>query len=120
MATPEKTDAGDGIERPSSIVGADGPDKTVEAFSDPVHLDRNRFSVLGAVGIHWSSTASPLAICSTLQLVIGVGGSPFYFWAFIVAACFQFMVALSLAELASVYPHTSGMSPFTRRNLYMC
>ncbi|KAM5349035.1 hypothetical protein ACJ41O_008858 [Fusarium nematophilum] len=83
--------------------------------SEPIHLRRNRFSVLSAVGIHWSSTASPLAICSTLQLVIGVGGSPFYFWAFIVAAFFQFLVALSLAELASAYPHTSGQAYWTSK-----
>lgn len=90
---------------------AESSSSTVEhvgQVSEPVHLDRTRFSVLGAVGIHWSSTAAPLSICSSLQLVIGVGGSPFYFWAFCAAAFFQFTVALSLAELASAYPHTSG------------
>jgi len=81
----------------------------VAGLSEPVHLDRKRFSVWAAVGIQWSTTAAPLAILSSLQLVIGVGGSPFYFWAFVVAAVFQFMVAMSLAELASSFPHTAGM-----------
>lgn len=88
-------------ESASSLVG-------VGQTSEPIHLDRNRLSVLAAVGIQWSSSAAPLTICSSLQLVMGVGGSPFYFWAFCVAAFFQFTVALSLAELASSYPHTSG------------
>ncbi|KAH7115455.1 putative amino acid transporter [Dactylonectria estremocensis] len=60
--------------------------------SEPIHLDGNRFS-----------------------LVISAGGSPFYFWAFIVAATFQLMVALSLAELASAYPHTSGQAYWASR-----
>ncbi|KAH7137801.1 amino acid/polyamine transporter I [Dactylonectria macrodidyma] len=90
-------------ESTSSIAGAG-------QISEPIALDHDRFSVLGAVGIYWSSTAAPLSICSSLQLVMGVGGSPFYFWAFCVAAFFQFTVALSLAELASAYPHTSGQA----------
>ncbi|KAH7115464.1 putative amino acid transporter [Dactylonectria estremocensis] len=90
-------------ESASSLVG-------VGQTSEPIHLDRNRLSVLAAVGIQWSSSAAPLTICSSLQLVMGVGGSPFYFWAFCVAAFFQFTVALSLAELASSYPHTSGQA----------
>ncbi|KAE8397501.1 amino acid/polyamine transporter I [Aspergillus pseudonomiae] len=60
------------------------------------------------IGIQFSVTAPPLAIASYTTLITGVGGSPFYFWGFLVAVLGQTLVAVSLAELASAYPHTSG------------
>ncbi|KAM6510378.1 hypothetical protein FSOLCH5_010818 [Fusarium solani] len=110
MSATEKNPLPDDIKPQRTAESSSSTVEHVGQVSEPVHLDRTRFSVLGAVGIHWSSTAAPLSICSSLQLVIGVGGSPFYFWAFCAAAFFQFTVALSLAELASAYPHTSGQA----------
>ncbi|KAH6616048.1 amino acid permease-domain-containing protein [Chaetomium sp. MPI-SDFR-AT-0129] len=110
MSVADKTPCVNGAEKSRPAERSTSTIVCDEQASEPIHLDRNWFSVLGAVGIHWSSSASRLAICSCLQLTPGAGGSPFYFWAFCVAAFFQFMVALSLAELASSFPHTSGQA----------
>ncbi|KAJ5979992.1 amino acid transporter [Penicillium waksmanii] len=75
---------------------------------DATQLDQNRFNIWSTIGIQFSVTAAPLAIVSYTTLITGVGGSPFYFWGFLVAAIGQILVAVSLAELASAYPHTSG------------
>ncbi|KAF4435959.1 amino acid transporter [Fusarium acutatum] len=76
--------------------------------SSEVRLNKSSFSMLGAIGVQWGTAAAPLTICANLQLVVGVGGSPFYFWGFVVSSFFQFLLVLSLAELASCFPHTSG------------
>lgn len=72
-------------------------------------LDSARISLWSVVGVQYSITASPIAIGQFLQLVVGAGGSPYFFWGLIVAISGQFLVAFSLAELAASYPHTSGM-----------
>ena len=71
-------------------------------------LDSTRISLWSVVGVQYSITASPIAIGGFLQLVVGAGGSPYFFWGLIVAIFGQFLVAFSLAELAASYPHTSG------------
>ncbi|KAJ5376424.1 hypothetical protein N7509_013310 [Penicillium cosmopolitanum] len=75
---------------------------------ETTQLDRNRFNIWSTIGIQFSVIAPPLAIASYTTLITGVGGSAFYFWGFLVAAIGQTLVAISLAELASAYPHTSG------------
>lgn len=71
---------------------------------------RSRFSVLSAIGIQFSITATPLAVGSYLTFTLGAGGSPFFFYAFLVAAIGQMLVCTSMAEIASVFPHASGQS----------
>lgn len=71
-------------------------------------LYKNRFNLWSTIGIQFSVTAAPLGIAGYTTLITGVGGSPFYFWGFLVAVIGQLLVALSLAELSSAYPHTSG------------
>lgn len=66
---------------------------------------------LTTIGIQFSVTAVRLGIFGYTTLIAGVGGSPFYFWGFLVAAVSQLLVAVSLAELSSAYPHTSGKDP---------
>jgi choline transport protein len=69
---------------------------------------RSRFSVLSAVGIQFSIAATPLAVGSYLTFILGAGGSPFFFYAFLVAAFGQLLVCTSMAEIASAFPHASG------------
>ncbi|KAL4971422.1 amino acid/polyamine transporter I [Aspergillus desertorum] len=76
-------------------------------------LDRSRFSIWSTVGIQFSVTAAPLAIPSYTVMIAGAGGSPFFFWAYLTAALGQMLVAISLAELASAYPDTSGQVYWT-------
>ncbi|KAJ5378201.1 amino acid transporter [Penicillium cataractarum] len=76
-------------------------------------LNNNRFNLWSTIGIQFSVTAAPLGIAGYTTLITGVGGSPFYFWGFLVAVIGQLLVALSLAELSSAYPHTSGQIYWT-------
>lgn len=66
------------------------------------------FSVLSALGVQFSVTGAPLTLGTYLSLTIGVGGSPAYFWGFIMVGFFQLAVGLAVSELASAIPHTSG------------
>ena len=69
---------------------------------------RSRFSILAAIGIQFSISATPLAVGSYLTFTLGAGGSPFFFYAFLVAAIGQMLVCTSMSEIASVFPHASG------------
>jgi choline transport protein len=69
---------------------------------------KSRFSVLSAIGIQYSISATPLAVGSYITFVLGAGRSPFFFYAFCVAAAGQLLVCTSMAEIASVFPHASG------------
>lgn len=69
-----------------------------------------RFSVLAAIGIQFSISATPLAVGGYLTFILGLGGSPYFFYGFLVAAFGQILLCLSLAEIAAVYPHASGKS----------
>jgi amino acid transporter len=60
------------------------------------------------IGIQFAVAAPPLAIPSYTVLIVGAGGSPFFFWAFLLAAAGRMSIAFSLAELASAYPDASG------------
>ncbi|KAE8156559.1 amino acid/polyamine transporter I [Aspergillus tamarii] len=76
---------------------------------DERQLPADRFSLWSTVGVQFSVTGSPFAIGTYLQLVIGAGGSPYFFWCLVVAILGQFLICVSLAELSSVFPHTAGM-----------
>lgn len=69
---------------------------------------KTHFSLLGAIGIQYSLTCAPLAIGFYLSMVIGLGGSPAYFWGFVVTGFFQLFVCLAVSELASAIPHSAG------------
>ena len=66
------------------------------------------FNFFLTLGVTFSVTAVPIAIASYLSLVIGLGGMPFYLYTFLFAGTFQIITCLSVAELASGIPHSSG------------
>ncbi|OQU98455.1 hypothetical protein CLAIMM_04241 [Cladophialophora immunda] len=74
----------------------------------PVVKPKVKFNLLAAIGVQYSITGAPVAIGTYLSLVVGLGGSPAYFWGYILTGFFQFAVALAAAELASAIPHSSG------------
>ena len=69
---------------------------------------RSRFSILSAIGIQYSISATPIAVGSYIIFILGAGGSPFFFWAFVVTVFGNMLVCISMAEIASAYPHASG------------
>ncbi|KAJ6086807.1 hypothetical protein N7467_005721 [Penicillium canescens] len=71
------------------------------------------FHFWSTLGISFSITSVPLSIGTYLSVNIGVGGSPVYFFGYIVAALFNLCICASLAELAAVFPHSSGLLDVT-------
>ncbi|KAH6980624.1 putative amino acid transporter [Ilyonectria sp. MPI-CAGE-AT-0026] len=66
------------------------------------------FGVYSVIGMSYSLSATPMAIGTYLVFTVGVGGSPFFLYCFILTFVFNVISTLSLAELASIYPHASG------------
>lgn len=79
---------------------------------------KSRFNIWSAIGIGFSITATPLAVGVYLVLILGAGGSPFFFYSFLVAAFGQLLVCLCLAEIASAFPHASGMFLLEERKVF--
>ncbi|KAJ9635626.1 hypothetical protein H2204_005800 [Knufia peltigerae] len=66
------------------------------------------FNLWHSLAMNFSITCTPLAIGAYLSLVIGLGGSPYYIWAFLFGSFFQLILGLAVAEIASSIPHSSG------------
>jgi len=80
-------------------------------YSSENGMEQNRshhFNLWSTIGINYSSIAPPLSVGTYLAFNIGVGGGPVYIWGYLLASFFQFFVCLSLAEMASSYPHSTG------------
>ncbi|CDK29505.1 unnamed protein product [Kuraishia capsulata CBS 1993] len=75
-------------------------------------LERN-FDIWGVVGVVYSSIATPLTLGTYLSTVIGVGGAPFFFYSYLFTGFFCLLTAYSIAEMASVNPHSSAMVYWT-------
>jgi hypothetical protein len=73
-------------------------------------LDDERFSLWSVLGVQYTTSATPLSICGFMQFTLAVGGSPFFFWGFLVVVVLQGLLVLSFAELGSSFPHVAGMS----------
>ncbi|KIM92611.1 hypothetical protein OIDMADRAFT_36482 [Oidiodendron maius Zn] len=100
----------DTILKRSTSTSAPTTDKITPGEVIPV-TDSNfaqRFNLLSTLGISFSITATPLGIGTYLSVVIGVGGSPVYFYGYLVAVGLNLLVCISLAEIAAVHPHASG------------
>ncbi|CDK27138.1 unnamed protein product [Kuraishia capsulata CBS 1993] len=71
-------------------------------------LEQN-FDIWGVVGIVNGSIATPLTLGTYLSTVIGVGGAPFFFYAYLFAGFFCLTTAFCISEMASVHPHSSAL-----------
>ncbi|CDK28005.1 unnamed protein product [Kuraishia capsulata CBS 1993] len=75
-------------------------------------LEKN-FDIWGVVGIVYGSIGTPLTLGTYLSTVIGVGGAPFFFYAYLFAGFFCLLTAYSMSEMASVHPHSSALVYWT-------
>ena len=66
------------------------------------------FNLWSTLGIAFSLTSTPIAIGTYLSVIIGVGGSPVFFFGYLLAGSMDLLVCLSLAEMAAVLPNSSG------------
>lgn len=72
-----------------------------------VHVEQP-FSTLTAIGIGYGTTNSACGVLSIVASATAMGGSPLFFWGYIAMALVGLAVAVSLGELASMYPHPGG------------
>ncbi|TVY39738.1 Choline transport protein [Lachnellula subtilissima] len=76
------------------------------------HVDTPRpekpFQLWSTLGIAFSITSTPIAIGTYLSVSVGVGGSPVFFFGYILAVTMNLLVCASLAEMAAVFPHSAG------------
>lgn len=87
--------------------------ESVQERSVSLSPDLNRqkpFRLWSTLAIQSSISATPLAIGSYLSTVIGVGGSPVYFFGYILASVMSLLICASLSEIAAVFPHATGKS----------
>lgn len=88
-----------------------GSDSEVAGSKVPCSIaPQVHFRLWQTLGMNFSITCAPLCIGAYLALIIGLGGSAFYIWGFLVAAIFQLITCVALAEIASAIPHSSGTS----------
>lgn len=72
-----------------------------------------RFSLWSTIAFQFSLICSSIAIGTYLNTVVGVGGSPFLIYGYILAVGCDLVICFSLAELASAYPHSSAQVHWT-------
>ncbi|KAK5031821.1 hypothetical protein LTS07_004442 [Exophiala sideris] len=105
----EPTDSGIKAVGPVSEEGSNGPMEV--KIGESHHVDvklKQKFSIWSTLGVSYSATSAPIAIGTYLSVVVGVGGSPVFFFGFILCSIFAIMICLVLAEMSAVYPHSSG------------
>ena len=105
----EPTDSGIKPVGPVSEEGSNGPMEV--KIGESHHVDvklKQKFSIWSTLGVSYSATSAPIAIGTYLSVVVGVGGSPVFFFGFILCSVFAMMICLVLAEMSAVYPHSSG------------
>jgi hypothetical protein len=68
------------------------------------------FRLWSTLGMQFSVSSTPLSIGTYLSFVIGIGGSPVFFFGYLLSCVMGMCICLSLAEIAAVYPHASGWS----------
>ncbi|KAG6009019.1 hypothetical protein E4U21_003350 [Claviceps maximensis] len=66
------------------------------------------FTTLSAIGIGYGTTNTAVGLLLVLGTTIPLGGSPLFFWGFLVMIVIALATATSLAELASAMPHAGG------------
>lgn len=67
-----------------------------------------KITVWSALGVAYSATCAPIAILIFLSLTIGTGGSPVFIYSYIISTIMNMFVCISLAEMSSARPHSSG------------
>ena len=73
-------------------------------------LKTSRFDMFSCIAIQYAATLPPLSVALYASLITAAGGSSFYFWGYLGGFVGQMFMALSLAEISSCFPHSSGKS----------
>ncbi|KAK1471417.1 hypothetical protein CTAM01_16517 [Colletotrichum tamarilloi] len=101
-AMPEKAD-NEATEHGSIVHG----DVTVQTMKP--------FTTLSALGIGYGTTNTAIGLLLVFGSTLPMGGSPLFFWGFLVMAFVGLATATTLAELASAMPHPGGQYIWVHR-----
>ncbi|KAK2600192.1 hypothetical protein QQS21_005066 [Conoideocrella luteorostrata] len=92
-----------------------GENKTsIEAGQSHVRNDKltiqtqKPFTTLSAIGVGYGTTNTAIGLLLVLGSTIPMGGSPLFFWGFLLMIIVALATAVTLAELASAMPHPGG------------
>ncbi|KZZ87666.1 choline transport protein [Moelleriella libera RCEF 2490] len=66
------------------------------------------FGTLSAIGVGYGTTNTAVGLLLVLGSTIPFGGTPLFFWGFLLMIVVALATAISLAELASAMPHPGG------------
>lgn len=97
--------------RPSTQIGTSG-ETTVAPYGTTGHIKRD-ISGLSMVSLAFNICNSWAALASSFAVAISAGGTFTVIYGIMVVAAVYFAVALTLAELASVYPTAGGQYHFS-------
>ncbi|KAH6880033.1 amino acid/polyamine transporter I [Thelonectria olida] len=73
------------------------------------------FTTLSALGIGYGTTNTAVGLLLVLGSTLPMGGSPLFFWGFLLMAGVGLATATTLAELASAMPHPGGQYIWVNR-----
>ncbi|KAG6212221.1 hypothetical protein E4U35_008175 [Claviceps purpurea] len=86
-----------------------GPENEGIIHNEKLNIQTQKpFNTLSAIGIGYGTTNTAVGILLVLGSTIPLGGSPLFFWGFLVMIMIALATATSLAELASAMPHAGG------------
>lgn len=91
-----------------SVSGESATPESASSRQEKDDARQQHFNLWSTVGINYTSINTPLSIGTYMAFSIGVGGSPVYIFGYIMAVSFQFLLCVSLAELAAAFPHSTG------------
>ncbi|KAI1071932.1 hypothetical protein LB507_005030 [Fusarium sp. FIESC RH6] len=104
------------------------PDKSDEKYhdSEPGHSGSLRhgdvtiqsvkpFTTLSALGIGYGTTNTAVGLLLVLGSTLPMGGTPLFFWGFLIQALVGLATATTLAELVSAMPHPGGQYVWVNR-----
>ncbi|OAQ59108.1 amino acid transporter [Pochonia chlamydosporia 170] len=111
--TPKSTNSSGISQSPAKGYEGSSAVQHLETVMDSPDRRRHHFNVWSTIGVNYSLIGTPLSIGTYLAFNIGVGGSPVYIFGYLLAAIFQMLICISLAEMAAAYPHSSGQVYWT-------
>ncbi|KAK5046199.1 hypothetical protein LTR84_008656 [Exophiala bonariae] len=92
----------------ATALGAESVDQDEAVGEHELLRPKVHFRFWQTLGLNFSLTCTAMAIGAYLSLIQGLGGFPYFFWCFVFAGSFQLLLGVTVAELASAMPHSSG------------
>ncbi|KAI8712462.1 hypothetical protein NCS52_01344500 [Fusarium sp. LHS14.1] len=96
-------------------VDTEAPEHASVTYGEVTVQTVKPFTTLSALGIGYGTTNTAVGLLLVLGSTLPMGGSPLFFWGFLVMAIVGLATATTLAELASAMPHPGGQYIWVNR-----